>query len=45
LGLIGDYFDTQHFGIEASWHSAVALADYLSNVKGNQPFMRTDQDD
>jgi hypothetical protein len=45
LGLIGDYFDTQHFGIEASWHSAIALADYLSNVKGNQPFTRADQND
>lgn len=45
LGLIGDYFDTQHFGMEASWHSAIALADYLSNAKEHQPFMRADQND
>ena len=45
LGLIGDYFDTHHFGIEASWHSAIALADYLSSAKGNQPFIRADQND
>ncbi len=36
LGIIGDYFNTEHLGIEASWYSATALAENLANGLATQ---------
>jgi hypothetical protein len=33
LSVIGDYFSNEHFGIEASWHSAIALVEKLTEAK------------
>ena len=32
LSVIGDYFSNEHFGIEASWHSAIALVEKLTEA-------------
>ncbi|NRA23883.1 MAG: NAD(P)-binding protein [Oleispira sp.] len=46
IGLICDYFDNKHFGIEASWLSAVALANNLADIcEHKTATSRTDQDD
>jgi hypothetical protein len=33
LSVIGDYFSNEYFGIEASWHSAIALFEKLTEAK------------
>ena len=45
IGLIGDYFDNEHFGIEASWHSAIALVNHLSNIGDCQTSVRAHEYD